>query len=150
MKGGEKMIKGIKIDIAMQTITISRAFSKKASIVGSIEYEAFLKVKQDNPNYNIVVKKIKKNVNKKTYSGLTYDYMRSYIMTHEDNKNIINVLHEFEEMIMIADCHSAGYKYPIIKNWFLNRYTEIKKYGMPQIDENDIPSVEDIVRNNAA
>lgn len=144
------MIKGIKIDIATQTIIVSKKFVKAASKVGSPEYDAFQKVKADNENYNVIVREIKKNTEKKTYAGLDYDYMRSYIMTHEERENIIPTLNEFEELVTISRCHSAGYRYPIIKNWFLERYSEIKEYGMPPVSSMDVPSIEQIVEDEDA
>ena len=144
------MAKGIKIDIAENAIIVSKSIEKKASKIGSTEYKEFQKIKAENAGYDVVVREIKKNTSKKTYAGLTYDYMRSYIMTHEDRKNIIPVLHELDELIMISQCHSKGYKYPVIKNWFLERYAEIKEYGMEPIEQADVPSIESICSEKIA
>ncbi len=56
------------------------------------------------------------------YRGLTYNYMKAYIASHESEENAEVVLAELEEMILISKCHSMGYRYPTIKAWFLEKY----------------------------
>lgn len=116
-------------------LVMDRTFAKNAAYVGSREYEMLQSAKAAYPDYTVVTRKIKRNTNKKTYAGLTYEYMRSYIATHEKKENVIKVLNEFEEMLLISRCHSRAYKYPVIKSWFLERYSEIAEYGMPETIE---------------
>ena len=35
------------------------------------------------------------------------------------------IMAEYDEMRIIADCHSKAYRYPVIKRWFLEKYPEI-------------------------
>lgn len=130
----------LKVDNAKRQLIMDRTFAKNSSYVGTREYEQLQGARIAYPNYEVVTRKIKRNPTKKTYHGLTYDYMRTYIMTHEKKDNIISVLNELEEMIMISQCHSQGYRYPVIKNWFLAKYTEIAEFGMPKLET--IPVVE--------
>jgi hypothetical protein len=55
--------------------------------------------------------------------------MKDYILTHEDEENAMIVLAEFSEMRQISRCHSQAKRYPVIKNWFLEKYPEIKNFG---------------------
>ena len=40
------------------------------------------------------------------------------------------VVAEFDNMLLISQCHSKGYRYPTIKKWFLDKYPEISQFGM--------------------
>ena len=33
-------------------------------------------------------------------------------------------------MRLIAECHSKAFRYPVIKAWFLDKYPEVKNFGM--------------------
>ena len=80
------------------------------------------------------------------FKGLTYDYMRTYIFTHEPKETKKDVLEEMEEMILISKCHSNAKRYPVIKNWFLEKYPEVKEFGMKKPEEKKV--VAEIVETN--
>lgn len=119
----------LKIDFAKEQIIMDRTFSQKVTDTSSAEYRHLQEVRRDYPDFKVVLRKIKKNPNKETYKGLTYDYMKDYILTHEDEENAMIVLAEFSEMRQISRCHSQAKRYPVIKNWFLEKYPEIKNFG---------------------
>lgn len=119
----------LKIDFAKEQIIMDRTFAQKVTDTSSAEYRHLQEVRRDYPDFKVVLRKIKKNPNKETYKGLTYDYMKDYILTHEDEENAIIVLAEFSEMRQISRCHSQAKRYPVIKNWFLEKYPEIKNFG---------------------
>lgn len=126
------MANNLKIDFVGKKLVMDRTFAKNASNVRSEEYRLLTEAKANYPSYEIVTKTIARNSAKESYSGLTYAYMEDYIMTHEDPENVMKVLHEFEEMQLISRCHSKAFRYPTIKKWFLERYPEIVKFGMPK------------------
>jgi len=33
---------------------------------------------------------------------------------------------------LISQCHSQSKRYPVIKKWFLEKYPEVKKFGVPK------------------
>ena len=112
-------------------ILMDRTFYKKASILGSPEYWKFQKCKEQNPDFTIEVKRIKKNPDKQKYSGLTYFYMEHYISLHdnaEENRK------QYDELRLIAQCHSKGKRYPAIKKWFLETYPEVRDFGTFDIE----------------
>ena len=84
------------------------------------------------PNYTVARKQIKKNTNQEHYNGLTYEYMRWYIETHEEGEKLTATIKEFDELLLISKCHSKGKRYPTIKKWFLDNYHEVKTFGMSQ------------------
>ena len=113
----------IKPDHANKRIVIGKAFSRKQCDIESQEYKTLCDVAQRFPQYTIVVKSIKKNAKKESYKGLTYEYMEKYIHvkgTRADRQ-------EYDDMRLLAECHSK--RFPVIKQWFLNKYEEVKMYG---------------------
>lgn len=116
----------LKIDNVNAQIIMDRTFAKGAEIVGSDNYDKLQMARRDYPKYKVVQRTIKRNPNKECYKGLTYDYMRQYIAYFDDNAK--ESLNELRDMIIISKCHSR--RYPVIKDWFLNKYPEVKEFGM--------------------
>lgn len=52
--------------------------------------------------------------------------MKDYILSHGTDDD----LHTYEEMRLISKCHSKAFRYPTIKGWFLERFPEIKQFGV--------------------
>ena len=120
----------IKVNYAERKIILSSAFVKKAFIHGTDEYKALQSVRSDYPDFALVTRKFKTNTAQEHYRGLSYDFMREYIGSHE--KDSKPVLDELEEMIGISKAHSLNKRYPTIKAWFLERYPAIAEFGMPK------------------
>ena len=121
-------MKAIVIDYAHSSVSISSAFAKKALIPGTDEYAQLMRVRKDFPDFRLVTRQFKTNTKQEHYRGLTYDFMREYIGTHEKDAKV--VLAELEEMIGISKAHSLHKRYPTIKAWFLERYPAIAEFGM--------------------
>ena len=121
----------LRIDHGARRIIMDRTFAKYAANTRSNEYAHLQQVRKDYPDYSVVRKEIKRNQNKNTYRGLTYDYMYHYI---SENKNLTqtekdSVRKELEEMIQISRCQALRYRYPVIKKWFLDKFPEIRKFA---------------------
>lgn len=101
-----------------KTLTVSKAFYKKASVFGSREYYELRKAKAENESYSITFK----TSDKKTYKALTFKRMEEYINTQSDSESR---LMEFEAVKQIAEI--KGSKYPMTKKWFLMTYPEYKE-----------------------
>lgn len=124
----------LKINHKARTIVMDRTFEKNASVVGSDEYNLLQSARKDYPKYRVNRRQIKKNKNKKSYSGLTYEFMENYILSH-DNADAIYA--EYLELRLIAQCHSISY--PQIKKWFLNTYKEVADFGKFSNKSDDVP-----------
>lgn len=124
------MTSAIRIDHFKKRILISESFQKAAMNPLSNEYQDLAEVMGIHPNYKIAKRSIKKNENKKTYSGLTYDYMRHYILLHSTPEEEMSAIAEFEEKVLISQCHTQPCRYPTIKKWFLNKYPEVAEFGV--------------------
>ena len=77
----------IKVNYAERKIVLSSAFAKKCFIPGSVEYAQLQAVRADYPDFALVTRKFKTNTAQEHYRGLTYDFMREYIGTHEKDAN---------------------------------------------------------------
>lgn len=100
------MKNALTVNFEKKKIIMTSTFAKKCSDTRSEEYAHLQRVRRDYPNFDVVTRQIKKNPNKKTYAGLTYDYMEDYIIAHEPEETMQSVLDELEEMRLIAACHS--------------------------------------------
>ena len=123
------------IDFANEKIVMTTTFAKKCYNTASAEYAQLQSVRRDYPTFNVTTRKIKSNPNKENYKGLTYAYMKRYIVTHEEGEEQKAVLKEFEEKLLISECHSKCHRYPVIKKWFLAKYPEVAEVGMPDKEE---------------
>lgn len=120
----------VKVKHNENKIVMNTTFAKMIENPRSDEYAMLQKLKLENPGFEVRTRKIKSNPNKDTYKGLTYTYMRSYIVTHETEDTRVDVLHEFDELILISQCHGKRLRYPTIKKWFLAKYPEVAKFGV--------------------
>ena len=108
----------------------------------SAEYAHPQQVRRDYPTYEVIRHTIKRNAEKKTYKGLTYEYMEYYILTHGTKEERQKNFAEYNEMILISECHGKAYRYPVIKRWFLEKYPTIAEFGAPAaqiIEEGEAP-----------
>ena len=76
-------MRDIKIDFVKNEIIMTRKFAAQASDPRSAEYALLQETRKAYPNFAVRKHTIKKNSSKECYKGLTYDYMRNYILTHE-------------------------------------------------------------------
>ena len=113
-----------------KTIEINTVFEREFQNPRSDEYEILQKVRQDYPDFQVRVRKIKSNPNKETYPGLTYEYMRDYIVLTSAPEDEVEALAEFEHLLLVTRCQSKSRRYPIVKQWFLAKYPEIKEFGL--------------------
>jgi hypothetical protein len=126
------MTNTLKINYTNHTIIMDRTFAKLAQDTRSDEYARLQAVRRDYPTFTVVQRTIRKNENKKTYLGLTYEYMEEYMMTHGSEEERRANLRRYSELREIAACHGKAYRYPVIKSWFLDKYPEIVQFGIEE------------------
>ena len=127
----------IRVDFAKKRIVMDRAFAKNCANPASDEYTQLQRVRQDYPTFTVSTRTCKSNPEKESYKGLTYEYMEHYILTHESMDTVLEVLDEYNELRLLAECHSRSRRYPVIKRWFLAKYPEIMEFGMLKIKAED-------------
>ena len=116
----------LRFDHDARCIVMDRTFYKNSSNIRFEEYAMLQRARQDYPTYTPVIKRIKRNLDKETYKGLTYAYMERYIESHEGADEIMS---EYRELRLISECHGKARRYPAIKKWFLKKYPEIEAFG---------------------
>lgn len=119
----------LRVNHADRTIIMDRTFAKYAENTMSSEYAHLQQVRRDYPNYTVMQRQIKRNSSKKTYNGLTYEFMENYILTQGKKEDRKANYAEFNQMVLISKCHGKAYRYPVIKSWFLEKYPEIAEFG---------------------
>ena len=138
----------LKLDHAKKMIIMDRTFAKNSEDTRSEEYRHLQSVRQDYPEYSVIRKQIKKAANKESYKGLTYDYMEYYINRYEPEETREAVIDELKDMIEISKCHSI--RYPTIKKWFLAKYPEVAKFGMPETEKTSEANDQKVIPMTAA
>jgi hypothetical protein len=121
------------VKYAENTIEMNTTFAKMMQNPLSDEYALLQRTRQDFPAFSVRKRQIKSNPKKDTYKGLTYEWMRHHIETREPEVTREVMLHEFDEMIYISECHSQRLRYPTIKKWFLTKYPDVAKFGTIEI-----------------
>ena len=136
------MTSAIRINHFDKEILISKTFEKAAHNPNSREYKELMEVMNTHPTYKLAQRAIKKNTKKETYAGLTYKFMRDYIILHSTPEEEIAAVAEFDEKILISKCHSKAQRYPSIKKWFLEKYPEVD--GAEINTENEEDEIADV------
>ena len=124
----------MKINEKKFTIEITKTFAQKASRVGSPEYCELLEVRHNFPKCTVEVKQTK---SKDSFKGLTYEYMKKYILAHDDEKgSIMAIFHELRGNMVSEDdeLQAESLTYGEIKRWFLDTYPEIKNFHESRAD----------------
>lgn len=139
----------LRLDFQRKVIIMDRTFAKNCANPNSEEYAMLQRVRQDYPTFTVTTRTCKKNESKESYKGLTYAYMEHYIITHEKGEKVLEVLDEYNELRLIAECHSKSSRYPVIKRWFLAKYPEITEFGLLKIQMDDTSKPAMKVINNS-
>lgn len=119
----------LMVKYADGVIEMNTTFAKEMRNPLSEEYALLQRTRQDFPTFAVRTRQIKSNPHKDTYKGLTYEYMRDYIILHTAPENEAEAVAEFDEMVLISKCHGKTLRYPTIKKWFLAKYPEVAKFG---------------------
>lgn len=123
-----------KIDYVKKTITLSKSFYEKAcNINNTAEFEEMKKLRTEFPDFEFMVKQIKKKAGKKTYRNLTYENMEKYIEASEENGK--SVLLKFERIKEQSHVQKSPYAY--VKKWFLEQYPNYTESNHEQEQKNN-------------
>lgn len=106
------MKNGYNFDALKNTLTISASFAKKASKVGSLEYNIILKLRKDFPDLTI-----QQEAKKEGKKGLSFVQMENFIAMHRNAKELTSL---FEKVKKLSRVQPMPYKY--VKTWFEDRF----------------------------
>ena len=127
----------VKVLHSEAVIEVNTTFAKMTENPFSDEYRLLQELRRDYPVYSVSRRQINKNSHQEHYKGLTYEYMEWYIRKYgpKEKKELEALLNEFEHQKDIASCHSKSKRYPVVKNWFLGKFPEIAKFGLPELEK---------------
>lgn len=128
------MKNGYNFDPMSNTLTISTSFAKKASKVGSLEYNIILRMRRDFPNLTI-----QQEAKKEGKKALNYHKMEEFIGMHRDANELLAL---FEKVKKLSHIQPMPYKY--VKTWFEDRFPY---YENPAIDDDGFV-VDPVTLNN--
>ena len=120
---GKKKQQPYRFDLKTMQIVFNREFEKRLSDTTSPEFKKFCELHEAFPEFEIARKTVNVTKKKESYKGLTYEYMERYIYIKGNAAD----RREYDELRLLAECHSK--RFPVIKQWFLRKYPEVKKYG---------------------
>lgn len=115
------------INYTNNTIEMSKTEAKAAGKYGSEKFNELQTLKAAEPTFRVVI--VKSTAKKGDhFKGLTYDYMESYIKTHDDEEHstltIFNQLRGLDENGQKMELAAVA-TYGEIKMWFLAQYPGI-------------------------
>ena len=113
-------------NIGMKVIEMNKTEAKAAGKVNSNEFAELNALRAAYPNFRVVIKTTKSRDNMK---GLTVDYMKKYIETHDDEDSAVMM-----EFFALRGLDESGNKlevaqpvsYGELKLWFLSKYPEVE------------------------
>ena len=125
----------LMVKYAEGVIEMNTTFAKEMRNPLSEEYALLQRTRLDFPTFAVRTRQIKSNPHKDTYKGLTYEWMRNHIATHEPEEVVEEKLNAFDEMVYISKCHRGSLRYPTIKKWLLKEYPDVAKFGTAEAPE---------------
>ena len=112
-------------DALALTLTVTADFAKKASKLGTPEYNVLLQFRKDYPAIKIVKRTSNSNGN---HAGISFKQMEEFIAQCRDSKTRLEV---FVKIKSLSKIQSSPYAY--VKEWFLNNYANYSE--QPAFDE---------------
>lgn len=126
----------VRVNNETREIVVNKAFLKRASIPNTSEYKDLREIKLENPSYKVVPSKRSGRANGN--KGLTFQYMKNYISTHDDENKTISK--EFKvQMAKRADTtDNKGRKqhYDETVEWFFEKFPSVKTYHQAEKQSN--------------
>ena len=112
-----------KIDRSTKTIIVTKQFLIAASQFGTPEFNLYMDLTREYPNYTFVEYKITRNPDKQVYGKLTYEVMEEFTKGYENDEATLEaVLAEYEIVKKISLTQKAAYAY--VKKCFLAKYKD--------------------------
>ena len=112
-----------KIERSTKTIIVTKQFLIAASQFGTPEFNLYMELTREYPNFTFAEYKIARNPDKQVYGKLTYEVMEEFIKGYENDEATRKaVLAEYEIVKKISLTQKAAYAY--VKKWFLAKYKD--------------------------
>ena len=106
------------IDHVNRILYFGKKFMKLAKQYGTQEYNTFLGLIRDMPNYKIVIRETKKSETRMSTKGLTREFMELHIRTMKGEGS--DEYTEFKNQLAYSEGQINPYMY--LRKWFLENY----------------------------
>lgn len=103
-----------RFDFTSNTIVGSKTAIKKAGNPDSKEYKELMKLREIQPEFQVVEKEVKKSSGKQSYKGLNRDFVEAYISIQPNADTLNKQYKEAKEMGT----------FPLVRKWFLTTFKE--------------------------
>ena len=115
----------MNINFANGTIEMSQKDANEARIYGSEAYIQLMNIRKDFPQFQVVVKKAKRKVDR--FKGLDFNFMENYIKTHATDDEMLVTFYTLCGKNEDGNSKTFGAyaSYGEIKSWFLERFPEL-------------------------
>ncbi len=129
-------MKGYKLDLAHQTLTVTAAFADAANNPGTAEYELLLRLQHDFPNLKIVNRthaspssyKVKGQDKKRTSyyptKGMTFNRMEQFMNALPEGEKYLEEYNKLKSVAVPDLCHS---RYTVVRRWFEAQFPKYRE-----------------------
>ena len=112
-------MKNYEISFENCTVTLSANFLRKASTLGTKEYQEMLQLRHDLPGFQFQKAEVEKKTASK-YKNLTYKHMREYIAASiAEEAEAKAMLGQMKKVEALSKVQANPYKY--VHDWFLKQ-----------------------------
>ena len=125
------------IDFANKTITLTKAYAKKANTPGTKEFKELAALHKNYPDFDIVMRTATVSEDKEKHNGLTIERMTRIVKDYVKEDTAIV---EFENVKNFYK--GVGGYYGKVKAWFLNKYPNYQEFVNSPADEGKEPVVQ--------
>ena len=115
-------MKNITLNFADNTIVITKAFAKASANPHSNEYKELKAIRNDNPDYTVVVRTVEKKVAQN--NRITIKTMENYIAKHDASGEIMAKFNSLRNEEKGENLHKTTFFQ--IKKWFFETYPNLK------------------------
>ena len=128
-------MKNYEISYENCTVTLSASFLRKASTLGTKEYQEMLQLRRDLPGFQFQKAEVEKKTASK-YKNLTYKHMREYIAASiVDEAEAKAMLDQMKKVESLSKVQANPYKY--VHDWFIKQFPECKREQLQKNSEEE-------------
>ena len=133
-----KTTKGYAISHNDKTITLTKAYAKKANTPGTREFKELANLHKNFPDYDIVMRTANITAEKNTHDGLTIERIEKFISAQT---NAVELMKEYKDFISFWGLEVEYKKtgetvlrapYGKVKSWFLKKVPNYQEIDFSQ------------------
>ena len=128
-------MKNYEISFENCTVTLSANFLRKASTLGTKEYQEMLQLRHDLPGFQFQKAEVEKKTASK-YKNLTYKHMREYIAASiAEEAEAKAMLGQMKKVEALSKVQTNPYKY--VHDWFIKQFPECNRVQLQKNSEEE-------------